>query len=175
MNGSIQADHSFDTPLSAGQAVSLDFANSSVAVAAGSNPNGVVGVSLTSGGTPVATFKFTGGDTLYRYDDAGVSNQSTGQPFAFRSLSSLEFRIDSATGYTAAYGNANGSSVWSGTTTGAAIDGIRVFNNAGGNGSDVIFDNLTVGATTIVPLTLEVNKSNRRDKDQRRYEPCRQY
>ena len=39
------------------------------------------------------------------------------------------------------------------------IDGIRVFNSAGGNGSDVIFDNLTVGATTIVPLTLEVNKS----------------
>jgi hypothetical protein len=96
---------------------------------------------------------------LYRYDDAGVVNQSTGAQFAFRSLSSLEFRIDSATSYTAAYGNANGSSVWSGTTTGAPIDGITVFNSAGGNGSDVIFDNLTVGATTIVPLTLEVNKS----------------
>ena len=78
VNGSIQADHSFDSALSVGQAVRLDFANSSVAAAAGSNPNGVVGVSLTSGGTPVATFKFTGGDTLYRYDDAGAANQSTG-------------------------------------------------------------------------------------------------
>jgi hypothetical protein len=158
VNGSIEADHAFDSPLTPGQAVRLDFANSSVAVA-GANPAGVVGVSLTSGGNPVATFKFTGGDTLYRYDDAGVIDENTGAAFAFRRISSLEFRIDSASGYTAAYGNANGSSIWSGITSGEPIDGIRVFNNAGGNGSDVIFDNLTVGATTIVPLTLEVNKS----------------
>lgn len=155
ISGTITADHAFDGgALSVGQAVRLDFANSSVAAL------GSVGVSLMSAGVPMATFKFNGGGTNYLFDDSSGVDQPLDVPFAFRSLSSLEFRIDSSTTYTAAYGNANGSTLWSGATTGDPIDGIRVFNAAGGNGSDVVFNNLTVGATTIVPLTLEVNKTN---------------
>jgi hypothetical protein len=159
VTGSMTADHSFDTPLNPGQAVSLDFGNSNVSAASG----GFVGVSLTSAGVPVATFKLNAADAvangLYRYDDAVGTDQSTGASFAFHSLSSLEFRIDSGSTYTAAFGNTAGTKIWTGTTAGTPIDGIRVFNTMGGNGSDVIFDNLKVGATGIVPLTLEVNKT----------------
>jgi hypothetical protein len=159
VTGSMTADHFFDSPLTSGQAVSLDFGNSNVATAS----NGVVGVNLTSGGVPVATFKLNAADAVangqYRYDDAGGTNQSTGATYAFRSISNLEFRIDSSTTYTAAFGNTNGTKIWSGTTNGNPIDGIQVFNTMGGNGSDVIFDNLKVGATSIVPLTLEVDKT----------------
>jgi hypothetical protein len=155
--GSMTADHFFDSALTTGQAVSLDFGNSNVAA------NGTVGVSLTSGGVPVATFKLNSADAvangLYRYDDAGGTNQNTGATYAFRSISNLEFRLDSGTAYTAAYGNSSGTKIWSGTTNGNPIDGIQVFNTQGGNGSDVIFDNLRVGATSIVPLSLEVNKT----------------
>lgn len=159
VTGSMTADHFFDSALTPGQAVSLDFGNSNVATAS----NGVVGVNLTSGGVPVATFKLNAADAvangLYRYDDAGGTNQSTGATFAFRSISNLEFRMDSDTTYTAAFGNTTGTKIWSGTTNGNPIDGVQVFNTMGGNGSDVIFDNLRVGATSIVPLTLEVNKT----------------
>ena len=115
-------------------------------------------MSLTSGGTPVATLKFNGQDPLgvYRYDDAGGTDQATTEPFAFERLATLEFRIDSGNQYVAAYG----SSSWSGTTAAGPIDGIRVFNNAGGDASDVVFENLDIGDTTLIPLSLEVNKSN---------------
>jgi hypothetical protein len=159
VTGSMTADHFFDSPLTTGQAVSIDFGNSNVATAS----NGVVGVSLTSGGVPVATFKLNAADAvangLYRYDDAGGTNQSTGATFAFHSISNFEFRVDGSNTYTAAFGNTTGTKIWSGTTNGSPIDGIQVFNTMGGNGSDVIFDNLKIGATSIVPLTLEVNKS----------------
>lgn len=159
VTGSMTADHFFDSALTPGQAVSLDFGNSNVSA---TSP-GVVGVNLTSGGVPVATFKLNAADAnasgQYRYDDAGGTNQGTGATFAFRSISNLEFRIDSSTTYTAAFGNSKGTKIWSGTTNGNPIDGIQVFNTQGGNGSDVIFDNLAVGATTIVPLSLEVNKT----------------
>ena len=152
INGTAQADHTFvGGALAAGQSVRLDFANS--AIAAGAS----VGVSLTSGGSPVATFKFVGNDPLgvYRYDDLGGTDQNTGEPFAYRSPASFEFSVNSAGNYTAAYG----LSSWSGSYSGS-IDGIRLFNNAGGDGSDVIFNNMVIGGTSLVPLTLEVNKSN---------------
>jgi hypothetical protein len=136
VNGSIQADHAFEGgPLGVGQAVLIDWANR--AIDAGSS----VGVSLTSGGTAAVTFKFVGGDPdgVYRYDDAGGTGQSTGAPFAYQSMNTLKFALTGATTYTASYG----ASTWSGTYSGA-IDGIRVFNNGGGNGSDVPFNNLSV-------------------------------
>jgi hypothetical protein len=152
VNGVIQADHILDGgALAAGQSVRVDFANRAVA------PGGSVGVSLTSGGTTVATFKFSGGDPngVYRYDDATGADQSTGEPFAYQTVQSFEFSLNSPTTYTAAYG----LSSWNGTIPAGAIDGVRVFNNGGGDASDLAFNNLAVGATTLVPLTLEANKT----------------
>jgi hypothetical protein len=152
VNGVIQADHTLDGgTLSAGQSVRIGVANRAVAT------GGSVGVSLTSAGAVVATFKFSGGDPngVYRYDDAGGTGLSTGEPFAYETGQTFEFSLNSPTTYTAAYG----LSSWNGTISGA-IDGVRVFNNGGGDGSDLSFNNLTIGPTTLVPLTLEVNKSN---------------
>jgi hypothetical protein len=134
--GSIQSSHTFDGgALAIGQTVLIDWANRAI------DPGGSVGVSLTSGGVAVATVKFNGGDPdgVYRYDDAGGTNQSTGEGFAYQNMRTLQFKIDSATGYTAKFG----SSTWTGTYSGV-IDGIQVFNNLGGNGSDVPFNNLNV-------------------------------
>lgn len=134
--GSIQSSHTFaGGPLSIGQTVLIDWANRAI------DPGGSVGVSLTSGGAAVATVKFNGGDPdgVYRYDDAGGTNQSTGEGFAYQNMRTLQFKINSATSYTARFG----FSTWTGTYSGA-IDGIQVFNNLGGNGSDVPFNNLNV-------------------------------
>jgi len=136
VNGSIQANHTFDGgPLGVGQVVMIDWANR--AIDAGSS----VGVSLMSAGTPTVTFKFVGGDPngVYRYDDAGGTGQSTGAPFAYQSMQTLKFAITGPGTYSASYG----PSSWNGTYTGA-IDAIQVFNNGGGNGSDVPFNNLVV-------------------------------
>jgi hypothetical protein len=154
VNGEIQADHAFlGGPLAVGQSVRLAFANR--AIAAG----GSVGVSLTSGGVPVATFKYNGEDPLgvYRYDDAGGVDQNTGEPFAYETFAELELSLESATTYRAAIGF---GATWTGALSGGPIDGVRVFNLGGGDGSDVAFDNMIIGTTTLVPLTLEVNKAN---------------
>jgi hypothetical protein len=153
VNGVIQADHSLDGgTLSVGQSVRIGIANRAVAAAGGS-----VGVSLTSSGAVVATLKFNGGDPngVYRYDDAGGTDLSTGEPFAYETGQTFEFSLNSPTTYTAAYG----LSSWNGTIS-SPVDGVRVFNNGGGDGSDLSFNNLTIGPTTLVQLTLEVNKSN---------------
>ena len=136
VSGSIQANHAFDGgPLGVGQAVLIDWANR--AIDAGKS----VGVSLMSAGTPAVTFKFVGGDPdgVYRYDDAGGAGQSTGAPFGYQSMNTLKFAITSPGTYSASYG----TTTWSGTYAGT-IDGIQVFNNGGGNGSDVPFNNLVV-------------------------------
>ncbi|HEX3601116.1 MAG TPA: hypothetical protein VHU84_13285 [Lacipirellulaceae bacterium] len=136
VNGSIQANHTFDGgPLGVGQAVLIDWANRSI------DTGNSVGVSLTSAGTPAVTFKFVGGDPdgVYRYDDAGGAGQSTGEPFAYQSMKTLKFAITGPGTYSAGYG----ASTWNGTFAGT-IDGIQVFNNGAGNGSDVPFNNLVV-------------------------------
>jgi hypothetical protein len=138
VSGSIQADHTFvGGALTPGQNVQIDWANRAI------NTGAAVGVSLTSGGSPAATVKFVGGDPLgvYRYDDFGGTDQNTGEGFAYQNMRTLKFTITGASSYTASFG----SSTWSGTYSGA-IDGIRVFNNGGGNGSDIPFNNLTVTA-----------------------------
>jgi hypothetical protein len=152
VNGVIQADHILDGgALSVGQSVRVDIANRAIA------PGGSVGVSLTSGGTVVASFKFSGGDPngVYRYDDAAGTNQNTGEPFAYQTVQTFEFSLNSPTTYTGAYG----LSSWNGTISGGPVDGVRVFNNGAGDGSDLAFNNLAVGATSLVPLTLEANKT----------------
>jgi hypothetical protein len=132
----VRADHSFvGGPLTVGQTVSLRWANSAILAARS------VGVSLTSGGAPVITVKFVGQDPdgVYRYDDAGGVNQNTGQGFQFQTMSPLVITLNSATTYSASY---NGTP-WAGTYSGT-IDGIRVFNDRAGDGSDVYFNNLAI-------------------------------
>lgn len=151
VNGIADADHTFaGGALSVGQSIKIDLANS--AVAAG----GSVGVSLMSAGVPAVTFKYNGEDpgTVYRYDDAGGADQSTGETFLYRTPRHLEISLRSPTQYIASFG----FGAWNGTYAGA-IDGVRVFNNMGGDGSDVIFNNFSVGPTTLVPISLEVNKT----------------
>jgi hypothetical protein len=70
-------------------------------------------------------------------------------------VQTFEFGLNSATTYTAAYG----VSSWNGTIPAGPIDGVRVFNNGGGDASDLVFNNLVVGTTSLVPLSLEVNKT----------------
>jgi hypothetical protein len=138
VDGSIQANHVLDGgSLGIGQTVFIDWANRAI------DPGGSVGVSLTNGGTALATVKFVGGDPdgVYRYDDAGGANQSTGEGFAYQNMQTFKFTLNSATTYTASYG----ATSWNGTISGA-INGIQVFNNGGGNGSDVPFNNLSVVA-----------------------------
>jgi hypothetical protein len=131
-----RADHTFvGGPLNVGQTVSIRWANSAVLAARS------VGVSLTSGGTPVITVKFVGQDPdgVYRYDDAGGVDQNTGQGFQFQTMAPLAIKLDSATTYSASY---NGVP-WNGTYSGT-IDGIRVFNDRAGDGSDVYFNDLAI-------------------------------
>jgi hypothetical protein len=158
------ADSSAAAVLGVGQAVSMDFANRSVAAA------GVVGISLynwqTDGAVaaPFFTFKLPGANAVaggsYLYDDAGGTNQSTGATYANLTMKNFEFRLDSATTYTAAFGGTSGTTVWTGTLpAGTQVNAIRVFDNLGSNNSDLYFDNLKVGATSIIPLSLEVNRA----------------
>jgi hypothetical protein len=136
VDGSIQASHAFSGgALGIGQTVFIDWANRAI------DPGGSVGVSLTNGGAAIATVKFVGGDSdgVYRYDDAGGTNQSTGEGFAYQNMQTFKFTLNSATTYTASYG----ATSWGGTISGT-INGIQVFNNGGGNGSDVPFNNLGI-------------------------------
>lgn len=132
----VRADHAFvGGPLNVGQTVSIDWANSGILT------DRVVGVSLMSGGTPMITVKFIGGDLdgVYRYDDAGGTDQNTGQGFQYQTLAPLVIALNSATTYSASY---NGTP-WSGTYSGP-IDGIQVFNDRAADASDVYFNNLAI-------------------------------
>ena len=143
----------------------MDFANRSVAA------TGVVGINLynwqTDGtaATPFFTFKLPGANAVaggtYLYDDAGGANQNTTATYASLSMKNFEFRLDSPTTYTAAFGGTSGTTIWTGTIpSGAQINAIRVFDNLGSNNSDLYFDNLKVGVpTSIIPLSLEVNRA----------------
>ena len=134
--GFVRADHTFlGGPLDVSQAVSIDWANRAI------HTGKSVGVSLTSGGTRVVTVKFVGGDVdgVYRYDDDGGTDQSTGEGFMYETLAPLVITLDSATTYSASF---NGTP-WSGSYTGP-IDGIQVFNDAAGDGSDTFFNNLSI-------------------------------
>jgi hypothetical protein len=134
--GSAFADHTFaGGALGIGDMVSIRWANR--AIQGGSS----VGASLMSGGTPAVTVRYLGQNPVdtYLYDDAGGSGQAVGQTFMYETLTPFTFQLTSATTYSASF---NGVP-WSGTLSGP-IDGIRMFNAAGGNGSDVFFNDLTI-------------------------------
>jgi hypothetical protein len=142
LGGSIDATNQFaGGPLTAGQTVSLNFVMRATDASTAGRAPGLVGVSLLSGTNVAVTFYiYGGGPGYYLYADAGGTNKDAGpMSYEYQSAFNIAFTITGANTYTAEAGSDN----WGGTFSGP-ITGIDVFNHAGGNGSDVGFNNLAI-------------------------------
>lgn len=142
LGGSVDATNQFaGGPLTVGQTVSIQFVMRATDPATGGRPPGTVGVSLLNGNnTAVEFFIYGGGPGGYFYTDAGVTNASAGpMTYQYQSAFTISFTITGPNTYSAIAG----SDSWTGTFNGS-ISGIDVFNHAGGNASDVGFNNLSV-------------------------------
>ena len=142
LGGSIDATNQFaGGPLTAGQTVSINFVMRATDAPTNGLAPGLVGVSLLSGTNVAVTFYiYGGGPGYYLYADAGGTNKDAGpMSYQYQSAFNIAFTITGANSYTALAGLDN----WSGTFNGQ-ITGIDVFNHAGGNGSDVGFNNLAI-------------------------------
>jgi hypothetical protein len=136
--GSVDALHTFDGgALSIGQTVSLSFLNRTAAA------GGSIGLSLMGGSSSLITFSWTAGDSVYRYTDAGVSGQSTGFNWEYQNAFDLSFTLTGSATYSASVSDGVTTANWTGAYSGP-ITGIDIFNNVGGNNSDVGFNNLAV-------------------------------
>lgn len=142
LGGSVDATNQFaGGPLAVGQTVSINFVMRATDPASGGRPAGSVGVSLLSGnGTAVEFYIYGGGPGHYFYTDAGSTGANAGpMTYQYQSAFSISFTITGPNTYSAIAG----SDSWSGTFNGP-ITGIDVFDHAGGNGSDVGFNNLAI-------------------------------
>lgn len=142
LGGSIDATNQFaGGPLTAGQTVSINFVMRATDPTSNGRAPGLVGVSLLSGSSVAVTFYiYGGGPGNYFYADASGTNKNAGpMSYQYQNPFNIAFTVTGANTYTAQAG----SDSWSGTFTGQ-ITGIDVFNHAGGNGSDVGFNNLVI-------------------------------
>ncbi len=142
LGGSVDATNVFaGGALTAGQTVSINFVMRATDPASDGRAPGLVGVSLLSGANVAVTFYiYGGGPGYYLYADASGTNKDAGpMSYQYQSAFNIAFTITGANTYTAVAG----SDTWSGTFNGP-LTGIDVFNHAGGNGSDVGFNNLTI-------------------------------
>ena len=136
--GSVDALHTFDGgALSIGQTVSMSFLNRTAAA------GGSIGLSLTGGFGSLITFSWAAGDSVYRYTDGGVIEQSTGFGWEYQNALQLSFTLTGSATYSASVSDGVSTANWAGTYSGP-ITGIDIFNNVGGNNSDVGFNYLTV-------------------------------
>jgi hypothetical protein len=129
--------------LAIGQTVSINFEMRAVDA-----PN-EVGLSLLNGSGNAITFGIFGGEpdagypytgSGYYYSDAGSSYVSAGSMgYQYQAPFGISFTVTGANTYSAVAGTDS----WSGTFSGS-LTGMEVFNNGGGNSSDVGFNNLTV-------------------------------
>ena len=142
LGGSVDATNDFaGGPLTTAQTVSINFVMRATDPAANGFPAGRVGISLLNGTNAAITFYiYGGGPGYYLYTDAGKTNADAG-PMGYQYQSPFNIAI-TVTGPNT-YSAIAGSDSWSGTFNGP-LTGIDVFNHAGGNGSDVGFNNLTV-------------------------------
>jgi hypothetical protein len=150
----IYSKHFLDSPLTVGQSITLDFANSSIAPSPGGGANpGFVGISLKdSNNVNIAQFQFAGGGANYVYSDANHTNSDTGHGFEFQDLMRITWTIGNSGTYIATLSDPGTGAVeatWSGVLGGnGLVPGIEVFNNNGGNAngnnSDVFYDDLAV-------------------------------
>jgi hypothetical protein len=143
--------NSYDTfaggALAIGQTVSINFVMRATDPAANGFPAGQVGVSLLNGsggptgsGDAITFYIYGGGPGNYFYRDAGSTAASAGSmSYQYQNAFNIAFTVTGAGTYSAVAGSDN----WNGTFSGS-LSGIDVFNDAGGNGSDVGFNNLTV-------------------------------
>ncbi|HUA67749.1 MAG TPA: hypothetical protein VMA13_04305, partial [Candidatus Saccharimonadales bacterium] len=142
LGGSIDATNQFaGGPLTVGQTVSINFVMRATDAASNGRVPGYVGVSLLNGTNAAITFYiYGGGPGYYFYADAGGTNKDAGpMSYQYQNVFNIAFTITGANTYTAQAG----SDSWSGTFSGP-LTGIDVFNHAGGNGSDVGFNNLAI-------------------------------
>lgn len=151
LGGSVNAENTFaGGALAIGQTVSLNFEMRALDPAANGEPAGEAGVSLLDGASDAITFYiYGGGPGNYFYSDAGSTAASAGSmSYQYQTPFSIAFTMTGSDTYSAVAG----SDHWSGTFDGS-LTGIDVFNDAGGNGSDVGFNNLAI-ADAPEPTTL---------------------
>jgi hypothetical protein len=142
LGGSVDATNQFaGGALTVGQTVSINFVMRATDAASGGRPAGAVGVSLLSGNnTAVEFYIYGGGPGYYFYTDAGSTAADAGpMTYQYQHAFNIAFTITGPNTYSATAG----SDSWTGTFNGP-ISGIDVFDHAGGNGSDVGFNNLSV-------------------------------
>ncbi len=142
LGGSVDATNTFSGgALAVGQTVSINFVMRATDPTASGRPPGTVGVSLLNGtNVAVEFFIFGGGPGYYEYNDATQTNAKAGtMGYQYQAWFNVAFTVTGPNTYTAHCG----SDIWSGTFNGS-LTGIDVFNHAGGNGSDVGFNNLTI-------------------------------
>jgi len=140
--GSVSAVNTFaGGPLAIGQTVSINFEMRALDAAANGLPAGQAGISLLNGsGDAISFYIYGGGPGYYLYSDAGSIAADAGtMGYQYQSPFNIAFTVTGAGTYSAVAG----SDQWSGTFSGS-LTGIDVFNDAGGNGSDVGFNNLDV-------------------------------
>ena len=149
LGGSVDSYNTFaGGALTVGQTVSINFEMRATDPAANGHPAGQVGVSLLNGTNTAITFYiYGGGPGWYLYTDAGTNAADAGPiTYQYQSPFNIAFTITGTNTYSATVGTvaANGAQDnWTGTFSGS-LTGIDVFNHAGGNGSDVGFNNLAI-------------------------------
>ena len=142
LGGSVDSYNTFaGGALTVGQTVSINFVMRATDPAANGFPAGQVGVSLLNGtNTAIRFYIYGGGPGWYFYTDAGTNAAKAGpMTYQYQAAFNIAFTITGTNTYLAVAG----SDTWTGTFNGS-LTGIDVFNHAGGNASDVGFNNLTV-------------------------------
>ncbi len=148
LGGSVDSYNTFaGGALTVGQTVSINFVMRATDPAANGFPAGQVGVCLLNGtNTAIEFYIYGGGPGWYFYTDAGSTAADAGpMTYQYQSAFNIAFTVTGTNTYTAVAG----SDSWSGTFNGP-LSGIDVFNHAGGNGSDVGFNNLTVAPELVI-------------------------
>lgn len=142
LGGSVNAYNTFSGgSLNIGQTVSLNFVMRATDPASGGRAPGEVGVSLMDGSqTAVIFYIYGGGPGNYFYTDPGSTAADAGpMTYQYQSAFNIAFTVTGANTYSAVAGSDSWSGIFNGNIT-----GIDVFNDQGGNGSDVGFNNLTI-------------------------------
>jgi hypothetical protein len=107
---------------------------------------GVVGLNLLSAGSPVFTFKFTGGQNFWQLNDGGT-DFDTNIPFSANTPINFAFTYQGGSTYDVVI--TEGATTYSGigftsSSIISNISGFRMFSNAQGAGENLGFNNLAV-------------------------------
>jgi hypothetical protein len=148
LGGSVDSYNTFaGGALTVGQTVSINFVMRATDPAANGYPAGQVGVSLLNGtNTAIKFYIYGGGPGYYFYTDAGSTAADAGpMSYQYQSAFNIAFTVTGTNTYLAVAG----SDTWTGTFNGP-LTGMDVFNHAGGNGSDVGFNNLKIAPELVV-------------------------